>query len=239
MLWLQTKSLLCVATSHVPAEPLPQQYKSHKHPLATAEGIHPIAGALPKTVSSGLALGEVTVNPTIQEVIMCIKIQLSGCESSLLPRRTAFHTKAGALLHLDRAHASPHKLSKVDHAEMWIRNQEMSKQYKSKDAQLTELSTQVAKLIIQLERYEPRSESKDSCTETANKMEGTSKAKESKEAEMIMQEHEVSNYASNYATMNHKGSPLYHRATTLGQNKHAEEWQDQVQSGEPLGQDIK
>ena len=55
---------------------------------------------------------------------------------------------------------------------------------------------------------------------------------------MRSQEHKVSNYANNNATISHKGSPHYHRATTLRQNEHAQEWMDQVQSGELLGQDI-
>ena len=118
-------------------------------------------------------------------------------------------------------------------------NQRDNEQFKSMGAQLAVLSSKVANLVMRLQHYEPRSESKNSRTVPANRAEGTSKAKDSREAEMRLQEHKVSNYASNNASTNHKESPHYHGATTLGQNKHAQEWQEQVQSGEPLWQDIK
>ena len=53
-----------------PSRTIAQRFESHKHLLAAAEGIHPSAGAPPKTESSGQALGEVTVKPNIEEVTM-------------------------------------------------------------------------------------------------------------------------------------------------------------------------
>ena len=55
-----------------------------------------------------------------------------------------------------------HKLSKGDHAKTWMPIEEKIEQYNRMRAQLSELIKQVEELVIRLERYEPRPESKDS-----------------------------------------------------------------------------
>ena len=49
------------------------------------------------------------------------------------------------------------------------------------------LSAQVAELVLRLERYKPKPESKDSRTEQVNKTEGTSRTMESTEANIRLQ----------------------------------------------------
>ena len=77
---------------------------------------------------------------------------------------------------------------------MCIQIEDTSEQCKSLRAQLAELSTQVAKLIIQLEHYKPRSKGKDSHTEQVKRTEGTGKFMDSTETKKWSQEYKVTNY---------------------------------------------
>ena len=94
---------------------------------------------------------------------------------------------------------------------------------KARKRNLAELNTQVVELIIRLKHYKPRSGDRDSRAKPVIKTERTSRAKDSTKAEIRLQEHEATTYASNDATMNHKESPQNHRTFTLGWNEQAQE----------------